>query len=200
MGDYSSIKDWDAWADVLAASPVDAVPDGLPGQWWVAHTRPRNEKALALELRARRVFCYLPLCVRTSRSRNTGRVSRSIVPVFPGYVFINGNDDDRVAALTTNRIAATLAVPNEHQLVGELRQIQHVLAAQSQFEWEPSIHVGQWARVVAGPLMGLEGVVCRRMSRTRLALNVRLLSQAVMVEVTRDIIEPIDPPEYEPGT
>ncbi len=197
MNDVASIKDWDAWADLLAAPPAEAIPDDLPGRWWVAHTRPRNEKALALELRSRRVFCYLPLCVRTSRSRNTGRLSRSIVPVFPGYVFINGDDDDRVAALTTNRIAATLAVPNEQQLVGELRQVQHVLAVQSGFDWEPSIRVGQWARVVAGPLAGLEGVVCRRMSRMRLALNVRMLSQAVMVEVASDLIEPIDPPEYE---
>ncbi len=189
-----SIKDWDVWAEFLSAEPQEAIPEDLPGQWWVAHTRPRNEKALALELRKRGVFHYLPLCVRTSRSRNTGRVSRSIVPVFPGYGFINGDENERVAALTTNRVASTLPVPDQQQLVRELRHVQRLLATRSDFDLEPSIKVGQWARVIAGPLMGLEGVVCRKMSSVRLALNVELLSQAVLVEVSRDMLEPIDPP------
>ena len=71
-----------------------------------------------------------------------------------------------------------------------------MLCTQTGFEWEPAIEVGQWARVVAGPLRGIEGVVCRRMSRMRLALNVRMLSQSVVVEVTRDVLERIDAPSY----
>lgn len=196
MTDLTSIKDWDAWRDSLLADPLAALPDDLPGQWWVAHTRPRNEKALAFDLRARGVFHYLPLCVRVSHSKATGRVSRSIVPVFPGYVFINGVDADRQTALTTNRIANTLAVPDEARLLGELRHVQQLLSAQADFDWEPKIEVGQWVRVVAGPLVGVEGVVCRRMSKMRLALNVRMLSQAVVVEVARDMLEKIDAPAY----
>jgi transcriptional antiterminator RfaH len=196
MPDLTTIKDWDSWREPLSADPLIAIPEDLPGTWWVAHTRPRNEKALALELRARNVFHYLPLCVRTSRSKATGRASRSIVPVFPGYVFINGGDSDRQAALTTNRIANTLAVPDEGRLLGELRHVQRLLCTQTDFDWEPAIEVGQWARVIAGPLIGVEGVVCRRMSKMRLALNVRMLSQAVVVEVARDMLEKIDAPSY----
>lgn len=191
-----SIKGWDAWQAAMQAEPHEAVPDDLAGLWWVAHARPRNEKALALELRALGVFHYLPLCLRSTRSRTTGRLSRSIVPVFPGYVFFNGNDTQRQLALTTNRIANTLPVADQRQLVGELQQIQQVLCTQTDFDWEPAIEVGQWARVIAGPLRGIEGIVCRRMSRTRLALNVGMLSQSVVVEVSRDMLEKIDAPAY----
>jgi transcription antitermination factor NusG len=192
----ASVKGWETWEAALRAEPPEAIPDNLPGVWWVAHTRPRNEKALTLELRARDVFSYLPLSLRTTRSKATGRLSRSIVPVFPGYVFFNGDDKQRQLALQTNRIANVIPVAGQAQLVGELRQVQRVIITQTEFEWEPAIEIGQWARVVAGPLRGTEGVVCRRMSRMRLALNVRLLSQSVLVEVARDMLEPIDAPSY----
>ena len=196
MTNPASIKGWDNWRTALQAEPRVAIPEDLAGRWWVAHTRPRSEKALALDLRARGVFYYLPLCVRTTRSKERGRVSRSIVPVFPGYVFLNTGEAQRQLALMTNRIANALPVANQPQLVSELRQIQRVLCTQPDFQWEPAIEVGQWARVIAGPLLGNEGVVCERMSRMRLALNVRMLSQSVVVEVSRDMLEQIDPPAY----
>jgi transcriptional antiterminator NusG len=192
----ASIKGWETWQAALQAPASEAIPDNLPGVWWVAHTRPRNEKSLALDLRARGVFFYLPLCVRTTRSKTAGRVSRSIVPVFASYVFFNASDTQRQLALMTNRIANTLRVADQLQLVSELRQIQRVVSTQTDFDWQPAIEVGQWARVIAGPLVGVEGVVCKWMSRTRLALNVRMLSQSVIVEVSRDVLEKIDPPSY----
>ena len=190
------IKGWDTWQAMLRAEPDHAIPDNLPGRWWVAHTRPRNEKALALDLRARGIFHYLPLCIHKTRSKNTGRLSRALVPVFPGYLFLNGSDAQRQQALITNRIAQTLPVVNQAELVGELRQIQRLLVANTDFALEPAIEVGQWARVIAGPLEGLEGVVSKRLTRLRLALNVRMLAQSVVVEVSRDLLERIDEPSY----
>jgi hypothetical protein len=196
MKNPAVIKDWNTWQAALQAEPLEAIPENLPGLWWVAHTRPRNEKALALDLRARDVFHYLPLRLRSTRSKATGRVSTSLVPVFPGYVFFNADDAQRQHALTTNRIANTLSVVNQSELIGELRQIQRLLTTQTEFEWEPAIQVGQWARVTAGSLQGVEGVVCKRLPRLRLALNVRMLSQSVIVEVSREVLEQIEAPPY----
>ena len=52
-----------------------------------------------------------------TRSVVSRRMSRSIVPVFPGYLFFLGTDEQRYLALTTNRIANILPVPNQQQLV-----------------------------------------------------------------------------------
>lgn len=186
-----------AWEAVIQRPPEVAIPPDLPGRWWVAHTKPRNEKALAQDLAALGVFCYLPLSQRLTHSANTGRASRSVVPVFTGYLFINGNDDERRLALTTNRIASTLAVMDQRELVGQLWQIQRVLAKQTEFEWGPALATGDWARVVGGPLMGLEGIVIRKLKRARLALNVQMLAQSVMVEVERDLLEKIDGPSFQ---
>lgn len=187
------------WGNALNTSPLEAIPDELPGRWWVAHTKPRQEKALALDLRALDVFHYLPLYQHVTRSRNTGRLSQSILPVFTGYLFFNATEERRELALKTNRIVNTLAVAAQSELVGQLRGIQQVIVAGSEFEQSRKIQVGSWARVVAGPLAGLEGVVCRQLARLRLALNVQMLGQAVMVEVAQDALEEIDGPSYAPS-
>lgn len=184
---------------VTGASPAEAIPDDLPGHWWVAHTRPRQEKALARDFQSLGVFHYLPLCRRATRSRNTGRISRSLVPMFPGYVFFNGTDQQRHRVLRTNRIANTLEVVYQRQFIAELRQIQKALNANAGFERHGLVKVGDWARVVAGPLTGVEGIVCKHLkhlSGFRLALNVRILSQSVSVEVSPDRVERIDGPSY----
>lgn len=184
------------WAAAIATDPLTAVPDGLPGRWWVAHTKPRNEKALARDLEMLGLHYYLPLRSKMTRSRRTGRRSQSIIPVFPGYLFFNSEDDRRAAAATTNRIAGTLAVADQAALVRELRQVQKLLASGAEFNWGPAISVGDWARVISGPLLGLEGIVQRRLTRMRLVLNVNMLSQSVSMEVPQDCIEKIQPPEF----
>ena len=192
----STFLDHIDWQAAIATEPQIAIPDGLVGRWWVAHTKPRNEKALAGDLERLRVPYYLPLRKRTTRSRATGRRSQSIVPVFPSYLFFNGEDEQRFAALTTNRIVSTLTVTDQAGLVRELRQVQRLLASGAEFSLGPAINVGDWARVVGGPLMGLEGVVQRRLSRMRLVLNVNMLNQSVSVEASQELIEKINPPDF----
>ncbi|MCP4592529.1 MAG: hypothetical protein GY842_17480 [bacterium] len=167
---------------------------GASERWWVAHTRPRAEKALAADLLRLDVSCYLPLYLRTTRSRRTQRLSRSMVPVFSGYLFFVANPDQRRLALRTNRIVSVLNVSDQERLVAELRQIQRVLAADSAFTRHGQIEVGRWVRIVEGPLAGVEGVVASHRSAKRLFLNVEALGQSITVEISPDSVEPIEPP------
>jgi transcription antitermination factor NusG len=120
------------------------------------------------------------------------------VPVFPGYLFFNASAELRYQALNTQRIVRTLAVGNEEELVRHLRHIQQVLVSETPFRVTRSLGVGQWVRVVAGPLAGVEGIVAQRRSRLRLILNVDTLGQSVTVEVTEDTLEAIDGPSAGP--
>jgi transcription antitermination factor NusG len=165
---------------------------GLAGRWYVAHTKPRQEKMLASHLERFGVYNYLPLTQRKTRSPSTQRISRSIVPVFPGYLFFNGSEEQRYRALTTNRIVNVLEVANQGQLIAELTNIHFLLTSTNEFSVQARLKVGQAGRIIAGPLAGLEGIVAGRGSRTRLTLNVTTLGQSVSVEVDADDVEPID--------
>lgn len=174
---------------------VDSIQfTGLPGRWYVAHTKPRQEKILATHLARFGIYNYLPLSRRVTRSSATRRLSRSMVPVFPGYLFFNGTDEQRYRALTTNRIVNVLEVANQKQLIAELTNVHFLLNSTSEFSVQARLKVGQWGRIIAGPLSGLEGVVAEYGGGIRLTMNVTILGQSVSVEVDADNVEPIDSP------
>src|SRR5215207_3107804 len=116
---------------LLAAEPT-CFPEGLltdpdvpvdrPGCWWAVHTKARGEKALARHLFGRSVAYYLPLHKQTWK--NNGRTFTSHLPLFPGYVFLFGDDDARVAALESNQVSRLLPVPDPARLVSDLRRVR----------------------------------------------------------------------------
>src|SRR5438045_9769019 len=90
--------------------------------WWCLHTKPRQEKATARHLRSRGISHYLPQVVREDRTPN-GRKIRSIIPLFPGYMFLLGDDHERVEALRSNHLVKVLEVGDQSSLVRDLHQI-----------------------------------------------------------------------------
>src|SRR5262245_25467511 len=54
--------------------------------WWVLHTRPRTEKSLARAAWEDQTTFFLPLY--THRWRKNGRLFKSTLPLFPGYLFV----------------------------------------------------------------------------------------------------------------
>ncbi len=164
----------------------------LAGRWWVAHTKARFEKALAWDLARRRIGYFLPLAQRVCFSG--GRKRRVLLPFFPSYVFLCGSAEDRYAAMRTDRIARTLEVIDQAGLVAELAAIERVLW-QATLEPYPSFPVGQRCRIVAGAFAGVEGIVIRQQSSTRIVLKVSAIAMGASMEIDPDLLEPVDASE-----
>lgn len=160
------------------------------GRWWVLHTKPRNEKALALDLSRRGIAHYLPL-VRLKRKHGR-RVVRIELPLFPGYLFLCGNIDDRYDALTTHRIANVLEVPDQDGLQWSLSQVDRMLSSEQQVDVYPAIRCGRRCRIKGGSLAGLEGVVLRRRNVWRVCVVIDVLGQSAEVEIDASLVEVID--------
>ncbi len=168
---------------------VDALSE-LEGRWWVAHTKARNEKALAWDLLRHGIGYFLPMRCRVFFSG--GRKRRGMAPLFTSYVFFCGDLEDRYTAMTTNRICQTLEVFDQARLIRELTAIESALAGDAELEPYPGPAIGRRCRIVGGPFDGLEGVVVERARRARLVLQVGLLGQGAAMEIEADLLEPID--------
>jgi len=160
------------------------------GRWWVAHTRSRNEKALAHDLIARRISYFLPMNWKTRHT--SGRKIRSLLPLFGGYLFFCSDEKQRVEVLQTNRVANLIEVINQQKLLEELLQIEQALRAGADLVPHKYIKAGQHCRVIAGPLADLQGIVLHKKSATHLILQIDMLGQATSVEIESEIIEIID--------
>lgn len=158
--------------------------------WWLTYSRSRREKDLSRRLAAAGVSFYCPTISRRTRSAS-GRVRESWVPLFPGYLFLYGTPDDRVAALSTNCVSATVAVADagEERLVGELRAIRRLIESQVPITPEERLESGQPVRVVSGPLRGQEGIVIERRGRRRLLVALQLLQRGASADLDECDVE-----------
>ncbi len=162
------------------------------GLWWVAHTKSRNEKALAHDLMAKNISYFLPMTWMVHR--HSHRTLKSLLPLFTGYLFFCGNESDRIELLKTNRVANLIEVKNQESLIHELVRFEQALRAGAPLTPHKYLHKGQWCRVIAGPLLGLEGIIVQTKSDTRLVLQINMLGQAASVEIDIDMIEPVEGP------
>ena len=182
---------------------VESVRD-FSGLWWVAHTKSRNEKALAQDLIRKDISYFLPMSWRVRRQRH--RTIRSLLPLFSGYLFFCCEESQRIELWRTNRVANMIEVKNQQGLLDELLQIEQALRAGAPLAPHKYIKTGQRCRIIGGPLADLQGIVVRvpkhktgysggavkAKNTIRLVLQIDMLGQATSVEVDTDMIEKLD--------
>jgi transcriptional antiterminator RfaH len=111
------------------------------------------------------------------------RVRTVRIPIFPGYVFLCGTNEHRLAALRTNRVANVLEVPDQDQLRWDLRQICRVVESNEPCALYTGLQRGSRCRVISGSLAGLEGVVLRRRGLSRVYVAVEMIGQSAELEI-----------------
>lgn len=158
-------------------------------RWWAVYTKPRQEKSLARQLVDASIPFYLPLVSKENLIR--GRRVQSHIPLFGGYVFLYGTNEDRVRSLTTNRIATILPVADAVAMRDDLRQIARLIEADAPLTIERRLAPGQRVRIKAGPMDGMEGTVLKRRGKTRLVVAVQFVQQGVSVEIDDFLLEPL---------
>ncbi len=185
---------------ILPPQP-DIYPDGLLEQagsgndcsacWWALYTLPRREKDLMRRLQVMDIAHYGPLVKRRRRSPG-GRVRTSQVPLFSGYVFLHGGEEHRQQALTTNCISRCLKIPNEEELVRDLRKIKRLIDSEAPLTPESRSEEGMRVRIRGGSLAGLEGTVIKRRGSERLLVVVEFLQQGASIQLDDFQVERID--------
>jgi len=158
-------------------------------RWWVLHTRPRAEKALARQCMKRDLPFFLPLYHR--KWRNRGRLQSSYLPLFPGYIFLLGDSEARLTALETNLVAQVIPVIQQEQLHDDLARVNQLIASDMTLTPEGRLEPGKPVSVGGGPLAGLEGQRIRRGKNSIFLVEVRFLQQGVSVELESWMIQPV---------
>lgn len=158
--------------------------------WHVVRTRSRQEKALAADLVARSIPCFLPL-TRVVRYYGRRKV-RALLPLFPGYLFMAGEREDCFTAERTGRVAQVLHVQDQESLRQELASISQVLRAEGLLTPCAPLEHGAEVEVSAGPFKGVRGRVDVHVQDNRLVLHVDMVGNAAVLEIDRDLLIPVD--------
>jgi transcription antitermination factor NusG len=161
--------------------------------WFAVQVWAGREQISATGLRARGYEVLLP-CYH-ERRRWSDRIKTVERALFTGYLFC------RLEATVFGKVVTT---PGVIRIVGnkqgplpvsepEIEAIKRVIDAGLRAGPWPFFHVGQAARLEAGPLRGVEGTVLVADNRHRLILSVSLLQRSVAVEVEPAWVTPVPP-------
>ena len=159
--------------------------------WYALRTRSRHEKRVRDQLTTRGIEPFLPLVTRWRRWQD--RRTQVAFPLFPGYCFARFPLRDRLAVLTAVGVVQILGNHDGPVPVPEveIEGVRRLVTSTLPVDPHPYLREGDWVEVIRGPLAGLQGILLRRGSRARLVLSIRLIEQAVSVELDAADIAPV---------
>jgi transcription antitermination factor NusG len=155
--------------------------------WFVVHTRPRCEKKLVQYCEEKDIATTLP-CYRAVH-KYRGKTVVFLKPLFPGYVFLQMATTDRQKVYQSKYVANLLDVFEQAQFAHQLTDILRALDTGLEVRLAPRIGEGNWVRIKAGALRGLEGWVEKRYGMTTVLLRLDFIGQAAAVKVQADELE-----------
>jgi len=173
-------------ADLLQRQDIGLEQDRC---WWALYTMSRREKELMRRLLALEIPFYCPIIRQLHRSP-AGRLRTSYLPLFPNYVFVYGDTEDRYNSYTTNCISRDIKVTDGIQLTNDLRQLQKLILADVPLTRESKLELGQSVRIKTGAFKDFEGYIVRREGHTRLLIAVNFLQQGASVLLEDCEVEP----------
>ncbi|MBI1335746.1 MAG: hypothetical protein GC164_02155 [Phycisphaera sp.] len=165
-------------------------PVSTTSQWFVLHTKARQEKALASNLASRGVEYFLPL-VKHVTIQSRKRVE-TMLPLFPGYLFMNGSLEQAYDADRTRRVAQIIRVTDQQRIESELESLRIALEVEDTLMPCDRLRCGMWVEVRTGPFEGVRGLIERIERRTRLVLHVEGMPKAACLEIDGSMVEVID--------
>lgn len=157
--------------------------------WLVCHTRPRCEKKFAALLVAEHCEHYLPLVESVRRYGNRTRTFTK--PLFPGYVFTCVDADRKSRLYQQDLLARTITVEDVPRFLRQLEDVKAIIASGYELSLKPLLAKGRRARILGGPLHGLEGTVDDPSHPQGIVLAVDVLRQGLLVKVPAGQLQPL---------
>ena len=157
--------------------------------WYVAHTKPRQER-VALENLVRQGYCaYLPHLKVLKHWRGLPQIA--FEPLFPRYLFFQPGRAEQSIAPVRSTLGVTSVVrfggvpavlqPGTLESIRDFESRQHA----ADFSELSALQPGKTVVVTSGPLAGLEGLVAM-VSKQRVIVLMRLLGEETKVRLSPD--------------
>lgn len=150
--------------------------------WLAAYTRPRHEHKVAEYFLHRRWQVFLP----THSSWRYWSDRRKLVrlPLFPSYVFVKLNEEERRRAVQAPGLMGWVRSAQGPARVDEdeLRAIAKLLQSGLAFDPLPAVEIGDEVEIVAGSLRGCRGRLLRK-QQGAIALLVSAINGGVRVNL-----------------
>lgn len=157
--------------------------------WYALRTKSRHEKLVRDQLEKQGIEPLLPTVRRLSQWKD--RKKEIEVPLFSGYCFVRLSQQNKLPAQKVAGVVEVVGSGNRPEPIpdAEIEALKTLMTSVLPYDPHPYLHEGMAVEVVRGPLQGVLGILLRKEKRHRLVIGVRLIQQAVAVEIdVNDVI------------
>jgi transcription antitermination factor NusG len=158
-------------------------PQVTKKMWFAVYTAPRHEKFVQAQLTAKQIQSFLPVYSAVRRWKNG--VRREIQhPLFPGYVFVCLDANERLPVVQTAGVV--YIVGNGASPLPVDDQEMHALRAGSQhasLSPHPSVSEGDTVCITSGPFKGVTGRVQETGGNLKFVVTIQLIQKCFAIDV-----------------
>jgi transcription antitermination factor NusG len=163
--------------------------------WYVIHTKPRNEKKVYEQIVNKEIEVFLPL-IQTVRYWSD-RKKKLMVPLFPGYVFVNTDEEERIKAISNTYGALRYVMYQKRPAVLSDREVANIklsLQAPEKIKVEEKqILEGDVVEITGGIFRGLTGFIKEIRGHYKLIVNIIELNSTFSVQLSSSEVKLLKP-------
>jgi len=165
--------------------------------WYAVHTRSRHEDKAFNGLVQKSIPSFLPKIEVWSKRKD--RRKRIMVPLFPGYLFVEMfslDNEAKLDVLKTFGVVRILGKPTGSEPISvpddKIDAIRRIVESRVEVQNLQYPHVGEAARIVDGPFKGIEGTVIKTdYQKDLFVVTIELLQRSVAIKLDSSQIEKI---------
>ena len=143
------------------------------------------------ELQKKNIETFLPLVEEMHTWSD--RKKKIQEPLFRGYIFIKTDLQNKSSVLMTDGVVRFVGLNNKPSSIPDLQidWLRLIVAESLEMRLERYINIGERVRVIAGPLIGVAGIVIRMHRISRVVVSITAIEQSVSIQVPADYLEVI---------
>lgn len=176
----------------FSPTSADAMRAVSGARWYVVHTHPHCEMRVLGELEQQEYAAFCPCTLRSVR--HARRCTTKLAPLFPNYVFVRFDLDERPWRCINGTRGAVRLIANREVPapvpVGVVERLQCMTGNGGAMDWTPKLKPGDQVRIEDGPFAALVGTLERLNSSGRVRVLLDLLGRVVSVTLAGEVITP----------
>ncbi|MBK7105478.1 MAG: UpxY family transcription antiterminator [Ignavibacteriae bacterium] len=158
-------------------------------KWYALYTKPRHEFKASSQLTACGVEHFLATVTKIKQWSD--RKKKVTEPLFSGYIFVRGNEKDRLIALEQQSIVRTIFFEGKPAIVPnwQIENLQKMLERGTDISLTENLAIGSRVKIISGPFKDVEGIVYENANQDKiLAITIDLLRRTVIVKIPKDSV------------
>ena len=155
-------------------------------EWWLVHTKPRQEEKALANLRAQGFECYLPLLPVEVLQRGSLKVKDQ--PLFPRYLFarpsINGACENWGVIRSTLGVNRLVSFGTQPAKVSEALVCAIQESTAQRIEPQAKFNQGDVLHITQGPFAGIEAIYDMAEGEGRVIVLINLISKQARLPIS----------------